>query len=69
MCLFPMETTWSMCGAALRPPDKPDTNTALPAGEREIGGAGVLMTRKSIDDAQYQCKNVRNILTLKKHLA
>lgn len=37
-------------------------------GGREIGGLGILMVKKSMDDVQYQYKDGCNILTLKKQL-
>ena len=45
-----------------------DPDVALPAGEREIGGLGIFMTKKIMDDVAYEYRNGQNILTLKKNL-
>ena len=42
--------------------DSPDVTVALP--ERKIGGLGIFMTRKYMDDMQYEYKDGKNILTL-----
>lgn len=55
-------------GRPFDPLAKPETDVSLSAEEREIGGLGILMVRKSMDDVQYQYKDGCNILTLKKHL-
>lgn len=43
-----------------------DADTTLPAGEREIGGLGILLAKKSMDQISYAYKDGQNILTLKK---
>lgn len=55
-------------GRPFDPLAKSDAATALSAEEREIGGLGILMVKKSMDDVQYQYKDGYNILTLKKQL-
>lgn len=55
-------------GKPFDPLAKPDADTTLSAEEREIGGLGILMVKKSMDDVQYRYENGCNILTLKKHL-
>jgi len=44
--------------------DEPDFT--LPGEEREIGGLGIFMAKKRMDDIQYEYKNDLNILTMKK---
>ena len=56
-------------GKPFDPLAKPDADITLSAEEREIGGLGILMVKKSMDDVQYEYKNGCNILTLKKHLS
>ena len=46
--------------------DEPDVS--LPAEERQIGGLGVFLARKAMDDVSYVYKDGQNILTLKKTL-
>lgn len=55
-------------GKPFDPLAKPDADTTLSAEEREIGGLGILMVKKSMDDVQYQYEDGRNILTLKKQI-
>lgn len=55
-------------GKPFDPLRKPDADITLSAEEREIGGLGILMVKKSMDDVQYQYKDGCNILTLKKQL-
>ena len=45
--------------------EEPDVS--LPAEAREIGGLGVFLARKAMDDVSYQYKDGQNILTLKKN--
>ena len=46
--------------------EEPDIS--LSAEEREIGGLGIYITRKTMDEVTYDYKDGRNILTLKKKL-
>lgn len=43
-----------------------EADTTLSAEERKIGGLGILMVRKSMDEVLYEYKDGRNILTLVK---
>ena len=45
-----------------------DPDTTLSAEEREIGGLGIFMVKKSMDDVSYRYENGRNILTIRKTL-
>lgn len=45
----------------------PDT-TALPADDRPIGGLGIFLVRKLMDDVAYEHRDGKNILTLKKRI-
>lgn len=56
-------------GKPFDPLAKPDADVSLSAEERDIGGLGIFMVKKSMDDVQYQHKDGCNILTLKKHLS
>ena len=47
---------------------KPDADTGLSAEEREIGGLGILMVKKSMDQVRYEYKDGCNIPRLKKQL-
>ena len=43
-------------------------DTALSAEEREIGGLGIYMVKKSMDEGSYHYKDGQNILTIKKNI-
>ncbi len=45
-----------------------DPDTTLPAEDRKIGGLGVLIVKKSMDDVAYEYKDGQNILKIKKNL-
>lgn len=50
-------------------PLKPeDPDVTLPTAARQIGGLGVFMTKKLMDDVSYEYSEGQNILTLKKNL-
>lgn len=55
-------------GKPFDPLKKEDADTSLSAEEREIGGLGILMVKKSMDDVLYEYKDGKNILTLKKRV-
>ena len=55
-------------GMPYDPLAKQDPDVTLSAAEREIGGLGIFMTKKIMDDIVYEYKDGQNILTLKKHL-
>ena len=55
-------------GVPYDPLAKADPNTKLPAEERQIGGLGVFLTKKLMDDVSYEYRGGQNILTLKKKL-
>ena len=40
----------------------------LPAEERQIGGLGIFMVKKSMDNVQYRYENGENILAIRKKL-
>ncbi len=45
-----------------------DPDVTLSAEDRQIGGLGIFMVKKSVDDVNYEYKDGQNILTLKKNL-
>jgi len=55
-------------GIPYDPLAKEDPDTTLSAEERDIGGLGIYMVKKSMDAVTYEYKNGQNILTIKKHL-
>ena len=55
-------------GVPYDPLKKVDPDVTLSANERQIGGLGIFMTKKVMDDVNYEYKNGQNILTLKKRI-
>ena len=55
-------------GIPYDPLAKEDPDLSLSAQEREIGGLGIFMTKKLMDDVCYVYEDGKNILTLKKNL-
>ena len=55
-------------GVPFNPLTKKDADITLSAEERNIGGLGILMVKRSMDAVEYAYSEGRNILTLTKHL-
>ena len=55
-------------GVPYDPLAKEDPDTTLSIEDREIGGLGIYMVKKSMDDITYEYKDGQNILTIKKNL-
>ena len=55
-------------GVPYDPLAKADPDTTLRAEEREIGGLGIYMVKKSMDDITYEYRDGQNILAIKKNL-
>ena len=55
-------------GVPYDPLAKADPNITLSAEEREIGGLGIFMVKKTMDEITYEYKDGMNILAIKKSL-
>lgn len=55
-------------GVQYDPLSKADPDTTLSAEERQIGGLGIYMVKKSMDEINYEYKDGQNILTIKKNI-
>ena len=55
-------------GTPYDPLKKADPDTTLSAEARQIGGLGIFMVKKSMDDVKYQYIDGQNILTISKKL-
>ena len=53
-------------GKAFNPLEKEEPDVTLPSNQREIGGLGIFIVRKTMDEIKYDRKNNKNVLTLKK---
>jgi anti-sigma regulatory factor (Ser/Thr protein kinase) len=60
--------TFRDSGKAYDPLSRDDPDVSLPAEERDVGGLGILMTKKLMDEVSYAYKDAQNILTMKKKL-
>lgn len=55
-------------GVPFNPLEEEAPDTSLSAEEREIGGLGIFLFLKNVDDISYEYENNQNILTIKKYL-
>ena len=55
-------------GVPYDPLAKADPDTTLSVEEREIGGLGIYMVKKSMDDITYEYKDGHNIIKIIKHI-
>ena len=55
-------------GVAFDPLKKPDPDITLSAEDREIGGLGIFITKKTMDTVTYAYENGENILTMVKKI-
>ncbi|MBQ7670285.1 MAG: SpoIIE family protein phosphatase [Clostridia bacterium] len=53
-------------GVPYNPLEKPDPDITLSAEERPIGGLGIFMVKKSMDSMDYEYRDGKNILRIKK---
>ena len=60
--------TFSDHGVPYNPLEKEDPDVTLSAEERKIGGLGIFMVKKSMDDMTYEYKDEMNTLRIKKKL-
>ena len=54
-------------GMPFDPLAKPDPDVTLGAMDRSVGGLGIYMVKKSMDDMKYRYEDNRNILTIRKN--
>ena len=55
-------------GVPFNPLEKEEPDTGLTAEEREIGGLGIFLVRKTMDGMEYRREDGRNILTIRKKI-
>ena len=62
------DVTITFCdsGKPYDPLEREDPDTTLSAEEREVGGLGVFMTRKMMDEMRYEYRDGMNVLMMKK---
>lgn len=64
---FMVTITFTDQGIPYDPLKKDDPDITLSAEERGIGGLGIYMVKKSMDDMHYEYSDGRNILTIQKY--
>ena len=62
------EITFIDSGMPYDPLAKPDPDVTLAAEDRPIGGLGIFMVKKTMDDMRYEYRDGQNILTIVKKL-
>ena len=55
-------------GVPFNPLDREDPDLSLPAEKRAIGGLGIFMVKKNMDEVDYAYKDGQNILTMRKRI-
>jgi len=65
---FSIKITFIDNGIPYNPLSKKDPDITLPAEERQIGGLGIYMVKKSMDDISYKYKDGQNILVIVKNV-
>ena len=53
-------------GTPYNPLEKKDPDTSLDIDERDIGGLGIFLVKKNVDEISYEYKDGKNILHMKK---
>ena len=66
----PAYVTITFCdsGTPYNPLNKADPDITLAAEDRDIGGLGIFMVKKSMDDMTYEYVDGQNMLTIKKFI-
>lgn len=54
-------------GMPYDPLAKEDPNTEAPIEERDIGGLGIFLVKKNVDDIHYEYRDRKNVLTIRKN--
>lgn len=61
-----VDITFIDSGVPYNPLEKTDPDITLSAEERQIGGLGIFIVKKTMDDMIYEYRDGKNILTIKK---
>ncbi len=62
-----VEITFIDSGVPYDPLAKPDPDVTLSIEERQIGGLGIFLSKKLMDDISYKYEDNKNILTVRKN--
>ena len=66
----PKTTTITFIDSGIKydPLAKPDPDVTLSAKDRQIGGLGIFMTKKLMDELSYEYRDGQNMFSMKKNL-
>ena len=62
------EITFTDSGTPYNPLARPDPDITLSAEERKIGGLGIYIVKKSMDNVNYEYRNGKNVFTIRKRM-
>ncbi len=63
-----IEITFKDRGVKFNPLETKEPDVSLPARKRRIGGLGILVVKKTMDDMTYEYRDGQNILTIKRYV-
>lgn len=63
-----LKVTFMDRGMPYNPLEHEDPDISVPIEERQIGGNGILMAKKMMDDIQYEFRDGVNVLTVRKQI-
>ena len=63
-----VQVTFMDGGVPFNPLDRPDPDVTLPADKRKIGGLGIYMVKRSMDDVHYEYRDGQNVFTITKFI-
>lgn len=63
-----LTVTFTDRGIAFNPLEQMEPDIRLPKTERQIGGLGLYMVRKTMDEVSYEYRDGSNILTIRKKI-
>ncbi len=61
-----IDVSFADSGKPFNPLQCTDPDVSLEADEREIGGLGIMMVKRLVDEMRYEYRNCQNVLTVKK---
>ena len=62
-----VQITFSDEGKPYNPLENADPDLNLPMEERQIGGLGIFLVKKNMDDVKYEYRDGKNIMTVRKN--
>ena len=60
--------TFTDSGIPFNPVEREDPDVGLPAEKRKIGGLGIFLVKKTMDEISYRRENGKNILCIRKKI-